>query len=299
MLRLNLLLLLIFTMSNAFGANKLQVFVSVLPQKFFVEQVAGELVDVEALVTPGQSPATYNPTPKQIQKLAAAAVFFRTGVPYENAWLPRIKAANPDLKIIDARTVTPLLVMSEHDHDDAHDDEHAHDEHDAHQDEPAESPDPHLWTNPINVIAQAKQIRDFLIAYLPKHQAQLSANTSLFIEQLQNLDQQINKQLAPLTNRRFMVFHPSWAYFADRYDLHQVSVEREGKEPGARSLAHLIDQAQRENIKVIFIQPQFSQKAAQTIARAINGQVEVIDPLAEDYLQNLAKVADLLARQLQ
>ena len=263
-------------------ADKLQVFVSVLPQQYFVKQVGGERIDVEALVLPGQSPATYNPTTKQIQRLASARLFFRTGVPYEDAWLKRIQSTNPKMIIVDARDNIPLLEM--HGHDDHHH---------------GDNSDPHIWTSPANVIIQTEQIRDQLSLIDPAGKNYYTENARVFIHQLQELDDAIRAKLAPLKQRSFMVFHPSWGYFAGHYGLEQISVEKEGKEPGARSISRLIEEAREEQIKVIFIQPQFSQRIAQTIAHAIDGRVVVIDPLAENYLENLQFVSDQLIEHLQ
>ena len=99
----------------------------------------------------------------------------------------------------------------------------------------------------------------------------------------------------PLRSRRFMVFHPAWGYFADTYGLTQIAIEQEGKEPGARALTALIEQARAKQVRVIFVQPQFNRKTAQRLAAAIGGRVEPIDPLAENYIDNLRRVARLIA----
>ena len=113
------------------------------------------------------------------------------------------------------------------------------------------------------------------------------------------LDRELHALLDPLPNRGFMVFHPAWGYFADSYGLAQVPIEHEGKEPGARALAALIDQANRENIKVVFVQPQFDKRSATQVARAIGGAVVAVDPLAADYVDNLRRVGREFAQALQ
>ena len=92
-------------------------------------------------------------------------------------------------------------------------------------------------------------------------------------------------------NRKFLVFHPAWGYFADRYGLEQVAIEYQGKEPGAKAVARIISMAQKEGISVIFVQPQFDQRLARQIADSIEGQVIVVDPLSSNYINNMRAVA--------
>ena len=105
--------------------------------------------------------------------------------------------------------------------------------------------------------------------------------------------------LDPLPNREFLVSHPAWGYFADNYRLIQVPIEREGKQPGPRSLAALIDQAKRQNIKSVFVQPQFDKRQARQVAKAIDGVVIAVDPLAADYINNMRRVGLEFAGALQ
>ncbi len=259
---------------SAQEAGITRVVVSVLPQKTFVERVGGDHVQVVAMVRPGHNPATYHPTPRQISQLASADLYVRTGVPFEEAWMQRFRAVNPGMRVLDARDGGPLRAHEAHDH--------------------GGDSDPHVWTSPLLVEGMASRIRDELIALAPLHRRDFEENYVAFSAELVELDQEIRTLLADLSTRRFMVFHPAWGYFAEAYDLVQVAIEREGKEAGARGLAALITQATQENVKVIFVQPQFNPRAAEQVARAIGGRVESIDPLAAAYADNLRRVARLI-----
>lgn len=264
-------------------AEPLSVFVSVLPQKTFVEKVGGNHVEVRALVRPGHSPATYDPTPEQISALASARLYVRTGVPFENAWMERIRSANPSLKVLDARDGIDMRTF-------------AHGEHGHGDGESSElEQDPHIWTSPPLVARMAGNIRDALTELDPEHGEDYSRNHDAFAGELAALDGEIRTLLAAAKSRWFMVYHPAWGYFADTYGLTQVPIENEGKEPGARRIAGLIDQARREGVRVIFVQPQFNRKSAQQIAHAIGGRVVAIDPLSPDYVDNLREVARQIA----
>ncbi len=269
------------------GARPLRVFVSVLPQKTFVERLGGERVQVEVMVRPGDSPHTYEPTPRQVAALADADLYVAVGGTFEDAWMGRIRSANPHMAIVNTGEGLDLRAMQAHDHDR---DEEVAPEGGRHQ-----SKDPHLWTSPTLVGQMAARIRDALLALDPAQGPFYAANYASFTAELEDLDRDIRAQLAGLSDRRFMVFHPSWGYFADTYGLIQVPIEHEGKEPGPKALVALIEQARREQVKVIFVQPQFSRKAAAQVAAAIDGRVEVMDPLAPDYSANLRRVAAVLA----
>jgi zinc transport system substrate-binding protein len=265
----------------------LKVFVSVLPLETFVERLGGERVAVEVMVPPGHSPATYEPTPRQMADLADAELYVRVGVPFERAWMDRIEAINPAMVVLDARDGIALRLHAGHEHEiGAHDPGQATEE--------AEL-DPHVWTSPRLVAPMAAGIRDALIRLDPMHRDLFEDNYRGLVADLSALDRDLQKLLQPLEHRRFMVFHPAWGYFAEAYGLEQVAIERAGKEPGAKALAALIGQARREGVKVIFVQPQFNRRAAEQVARAIGGRVETIDPLAPDYFANLRRAAALIA----
>ena len=281
MLRFRVLLLSVLLLPPAgLASDRLLIFASVVPIKTFVERIGGAQVEVRAMVQPGQSPATYDPTPRQVADLARADLYVRVGVPFEKAWMERIRSANPRVPVLDARDGVELRKHE------AGDDDHDHDR---------DALDPHVWTSPLSVKVIAANIRDALIEIDPVHRADYEANHATFDAELDALDAEIRGLLADLPVRRFLVYHPAWGYFASTYDLTQVAIEREGKEPGARALASLIDQARREEARVIFVQPQFNRRSAEQVARAIGGRVEAIDPLAADYVDNLRRVARLIA----
>lgn len=266
--------------AGATSPAPLQVFVSILPQKDFVERVAGRRAEVSVLVGPGQSPATYEPTPRQMARLASARIYFRIGVPFETAWLERIRAANPGLAIVDTAAGIPRRPVEV---------------------APGGPPvaggleDPHVWTDPARVKVMARAIRDALTRLDPMSAEEYARNEAGFEADLDALDAEIRSLLSAAAGRTFLVFHPSWGYFADAYGLRQIPVESEGKEPGPRSLASVIERARALGIRVVFVQEQFSRRTAEVIARQIGGRVVAVDPLAEDFQANLRRVATALA----
>jgi zinc transport system substrate-binding protein len=281
-------LILTGALFGASAAEPLRVFVSVLPQKTFVEKVGGDRVRVEAMVQPGDSPHTYDPTPRQVAALSQADLYVAIGGTFEDAWMGRILGVNPRMQVLDTGEGIALRRLEAHEDADGHDA--------CHHDQDHGASDPHLWTSPPLVKQMVPRIRDALSGLDPANAALYAANAAAFADELDALDRDIRARLAGAAGSRFMVYHPAWGYFADTYGLIQIPIEREGKEPGPRALAALIDQARRDGVRVIVVQPQFSRKAAAKVAVAIGGRVEVMDNLAPDYAANLRRVADALAR---
>lgn len=277
----------------ALAGKRIPVFVSIAPQKYFVQQIGKDLVNVHVMVQPGASPHIYEPKPRQMAALSTTRLYFTIGVPFEDVWLKKITGANPELKIVHTDHGIEKIPMAAHHHHEEelahHDDEAGHhdDEHDEHA-----SRDPHIWLSPALVKIQARAIRDALQASDPAHRADYAANYAKFTADIDRLDSDLRKIFAGKQGLRFMVFHPSWGYFAKDYHLKQVPIEIEGKNPKPAQLKELIEHAREDGIRIVFVQPQFSIQSAKLIAREIGGQVAYADPLAQDWLANLRSVAE-------
>jgi len=288
------LAVMLLTCTSVSAQTPLKVHVSILPQKYFVERIAGKLAMVDVLVKPGKSPATYSPTPDQIRSLAAADVYFRIGVPFENGFMYKLESLAPNIKLVDCRQGIQMRRMAEHVHDhgtEGHDEAHGTHEKTA-------GKDPHIWMSPLLVKHQAGIILETLQALDPDNAAVFNENYNGFIRDLDMLHQDLSELLAPYKGAALFVFHPAFGYFADTYGMHQIAVETMGKAPKGKDLATIIKRAKKENAKVIFVQPQFDSNAAGAIASALNGHVVSIDPLAYDYLANMQSIARVITRNL-
>jgi len=271
--------------------------VSIAPQEYLVRRLAGPAARVEILVPPGQSPETYEVTPRQMQALATARVFFRIGVPAEDALLPRIQRNHPGLKVVDTREGIALLDMEEAASRAASEaagqqaaaaTEHgAHDPDPGHGEEAEEEPshqhhhegkDPHIWLDPAALQTQARLMARELKALDPARAAEIDAALAALLAELESLDARLAERLRPFAGRSFYVFHPAYGYFAHRYGLRQRAIEREGKSPGARYVDALIEDMRREGVRVIFTQPQFSTRAAPAMAAATGAALAAAAP---------------------
>lgn len=270
------------------GASMAQmhVMVSIPPQVYFVEQLGGDLVTVESMLPPGGFPHTYEPTPKQMRQLSKATMYVRIHVEFEDAWWEKIAAVNPKMLVVD--TLEGIERLESDMHHEQHGD--VHDHHDG---------DPHIWLSPQLVKQQVMTICEGLIRIDPDNAETYRSRQDAFLQQIDTLNQEIQTQLTNLSSRTFLVFHPSWSYFARDYNLEQVAIEVEGKEPSVAEMTQLVTLAKDHNIRVIFVQPQTSRRSAETIARQIGATVEVLDPLAQDWSENMRHVANTLAKTLR
>ena len=264
------------------GQPRVNVLVSIIPQKFFVKKIGADRVTVEAMVRPGANPATYEPKPSQMSALAGADIYFAIGVLFEKTWMPKIGAASPRMKIVHTQQGIEKIPMASflNPKTPDHQKKHRHG-----------TLDPHIWLSPPLVKRQAINIYHALVEADPLHRDQYEVNYRRFVRELEDLDTHLRHTFADQQGLEFMVFHPSWGYFAQAYGLRQVPVEVEGKTPKPRQLKRLIEHARDRGIHLIFVQPQFSRKSADLIAQAVSARVVEADPLAEDWEQNLRRQA--------
>jgi zinc transport system substrate-binding protein len=260
--------------------SPLTIVVSIPPQKYFVERVGGDRVEVSVLLPPGSSPATYEPRPNQLQSISGADAYVRIRVPFENAIWERIQSVNPEMAVVDLTENIDRVDIATRKPGNSS----------AAADAPRH-PDPHIWLSPPLVRQQAQTIYEALVALDPAGEATYANNLEQFQADIDQLNQTIEDSLANVESRSFMVFHPAWGYFADAYGLEMIPIEVGGNEPSAAELSQLIQEAQAKEIEVVFAQPQFSTEDAETIARDIRGEVILINPIAEDWLSNLQQVA--------
>ncbi|MFT4901805.1 MAG: zinc transport system substrate-binding protein [Lentimonas sp.] len=279
--------ILVLVVCGAWGAlTAAEVWVSILPQKYFVEAIGGEFVSVEVLVRPGQSPELYAPSAAQLARVAKADAYISIGVPVEYRILPRIAANMPDVRILQTAELPEAAYHEHHNHDDSGACVHG-------------DVDPHVWMNPLWVAGTALQVQQLLGELVPEHAAEFAANAADFVARLRQLDEALLAQLQPYAGRAFYINHPSLGHFAARYGLTQLSIEHAGSAPSARRVADLVKQAKAEKVSVIFTQPEFGRSGATVLAQALGVDVIEINPLSESYFQNMRAIADHLERSFQ
>ncbi|GIU00005.1 cation ABC transporter substrate-binding protein [Sulfurovum sp. TSL6] len=281
---------LLFLLSTTYIFSNINAVVSILPVQTFVKAIGGDKVDVSLMVQPGNSPHTYEPKPSQMVEISKADLYFAIDVEFEDVWLPKFQNLNPQMQVIDLADNIKKIEMHKHQCDE----EEHHSEHEEKHDHEGE--DPHIWTAPANVKSIAQNIYNALKKEDPENKNYYKKNLDLFVASIDETDRQIIHLLSSLEDtRKFMVFHPSWGYFAQAYNLEQIAVEVEGKEPKPKELIHLLKEAKEEKVKAIFTQPEFSDTVAQIIAKELQIPVVKVSPLAPNWSENLISIAKVIA----
>ncbi len=272
-INLIILTLILLTGSSVNATEKpLSIFVSIPPQAYFVEQIAGEKAVVNILASKGENPESYAPKPDTIIKLQKTDMLFTIGVPFEKRLLKKIKASFKNIDIIDTVKGISLRKMDGGTED-----------------------DPHTWLSPLLVKHQAQIITEALCNANKAEDKMYRNNLKMFLDKLNRIDLKIKKTLKPFAGETIFVFHPAFGYFTDQYQLKQKAIQISGKAPKGAALSNFIKEAKKQKIRIIFLQPQFDKQAASKIAKAINGTVVFLDPLAKDYIKNLEDIADKIA----
>ena len=248
--------------------KKINIIVSILPQVEFAKNIGKDEVSVSAMIPPGFSPAAYEPSVEQLKKLSEANLYIRIGhIPFEKAQMKKLADLNPEMKIVDSSEGIKIYEN-----------------------------DPHIWLSPRLVKIQVENIYLALAKTDPENKDFYEKNKNEYLVRLDNLDIELQNAFSGMQGKKILVFHPAFGYLAKDYGFEQIAIEIEGKEPSVENLADVINLAKKEDIKTIFVQKQFSQKSAEAIAQQIDGIVIPLDPLAEDYIENLREIGEEMGR---
>ena len=278
--------------------SKIDIAVSIVPQETFVKAVGGDLVHIVTMIPQGYSPANYAPTPKQMAEFSESEIYFSIGVAAEESnILGRVDELNSDIKIVSmnekVKEVFPERIMEE---DVNHEDDE--DEHDEHQHEHS-GRDPHIWLSPKRVKVMIECIKDELIEISPNNKAIFEINASKYITELDKVDKEIKELLKDKEIKSFIIYHPSFGYFAEEYGLNMIAIEEGGKKATAKSIEKVISKAKSENIKVIFYQDEFDSGQAEIVANEIDGITVNVSALDGEYIKNLKNIALKFKEALQ
>lgn len=284
--RLLSVLLLIAALISAVGCNaasdtasknsKKLIAVSIQPQITFVQKLCGDEYEVFAMIPPGASPETYEPTPKEMKKLESASVYFSIGVPAEENYTA--SATQSGIRRVELHTQVEKLYPELLDE---------------------EGRDPHIWLSPKRVKAMVNVIESTLTTLNSANADKYKANAAAYVNELDGLDNEITELFKQKKRNTFIVYHPSYGYFADDYGLEMCALEEHGKETTAKRIAEVADFAEKENIKYIFYQTEASERQPQAFAEEIGGTAVGLEPLAADYTGSLLETAQKIAEALK
>jgi zinc transport system substrate-binding protein len=261
------------------------VFVSILPEKYFADKIAGGLYKVEVMVPPGVGPETYSPTPKQMKKLGVSDAYFAIGyLGFESDLMPKLSSLNPEMKLFNISKGINLIEEKEEKHED-----HVH----------LHGVDPHVWSSPKEAQTIAKNICDGMIQIDPKNKENYLKNLQDLAAEINKVDSTVTAILAPVRGEKFVIFHPALGYFARDYGLEQYSIEFEGKIPSPKHMQELIDEARKGKITSVLIQKEFEKRNAEIVAQELGARLIQIDPLDYNWPKQMISIASSMASSPQ
>lgn len=273
-----MLKMLLLSLLCVFAFSKPIVSVSIPPQAFFVEKIAKDSVEINILISPNSNEHNVEFKPAVIKNLEKSKIYFLANLELEKILESKFKNTLKSVKIVNINDGISLLENDEHEHD---------------------KNDPHTWLDPILVKTQAQNIYKALSQTFPQNKDFYAKNLENFLKELDDLNLTIKTNLQNIKNREFIVYHPSWGYFAKRYNLIQIPVEIDGKEPKIKDLQKLIKTAKEHDIKVIFIQSGFPENSVKTLSKELDAKIVFINHLAKDWDKELLKTIQALKMALE
>jgi zinc transport system substrate-binding protein len=288
-----LLSILIASCSNTAKNNegKPVVTVSLLPQKYWVDRLASDFVETNVMVVAGAGHSTYEPTPEQMRKITKSDIYFKIGhIDFEYTWMKKFMDSNPAMKVVDLSEGFDLshveAIPCTHDHGHGTQEHHHH------------GVDPHIWLNPPMVKEMVEKIAQHLRTLVPEKAGIIREREKRFLIEIDSLDNYITERLASIENRKFLLFHPALTWYAYNYNLEQIVIEVDGKEPSPSKMKEIVQRVKSENIKVVLIQNEFPFERALAIAKETNAEVFQIKPLDYNWLSNMFEMTDIVEKAL-
>lgn len=261
--------------------------VTIEPQRYFAEKIAGDLFQINCVTPAGQSPETYDPTPQQMVQISQSQAYFRIGeIGFEQAWMKNLQSQNPDMVVFDLSEGMELIKNEE----EAHEEGEAHHHHHHHG-----SVDPHIWTSISGARVIAQNTCQAFIKLDPENQEIYRAGYQRLIEEIDSTEAEMKQLLQPLAGAAFIIYHPALTYFAREFDLKQLCIELDGKEPSPAQLKQLLEAATQSGAKVVFVQQEFDQKNAELIAKETGCRLVTINPLSYNWHDEMIRLATILA----
>ncbi len=264
--------------------NKNHIIVSILPQNHMVSQLVPDNFEITTMITKGNSPATYAPTPGQIKDISDASLYIQIGnIGFENAWIDRFKELNNNLIIENSSKGIDFIHGEDYIHGD-----HVHEG----------GIEPHIWTSPKTMIQVLVNTKEILVNNYPQFRDSIELNYKNLENNLKNIDSVYTYTLNSYKNKGFLIFHPAYTYLARDYNIIQTSIEHNGKEPSVKWIKEIIQKAKSENIKAIFVQKEFDKRNAEIISKELDIDIIEVSPLSEDYETEMKSLLEKLKNTL-
>lgn len=286
----NVSIFLVFASLLVFGGcssseERNYIAVTIEPQRYFAEKIAGDKFMVHTVVPAGQSPETYDPTPQQVVRISKSRAYLQIGhIGFEQAWMSHIRDNNPQIQVFDLSEGF-ALIMDSTDSDEGGLHSHHH----------PGGMDPHIWSSISGARAIVGNILKAFVTLDKDNEPYYRQNYDNLMAEIDETERIIQQKLSPLTNRIFIIYHPSLTYFANEFDLRQLCIETDGKEPSTAQLKELVDISKEYHVHVVFVQQEFDRKNAERIAKETNCRLVRINPQNYYWSDELISIANALA----
>lgn len=265
---IGILLLMLVGCEHAPQHKARQITVTIEPLRYFTEQIAGDNFQVNTMVPKGGNPETYEPTPQQMIQLAKSDLYIKVGnIGFERIWMSKLKQNAPHTLIIDSSYGIELVRTGQNIND------------------------PHTWMSTKNAIQIARNIYQALAKIDKKNNAYYQENLDKLLQKIDTTDQQIRNLLAKKTSRAFLIYHPALTYFAHDYQLQQIPIEINGREPSASQLKETIQTAKALHVKTFFIQKEFASRQTLLISKSMGVDTTTINPLSAHWQEQMLLIA--------
>jgi zinc transport system substrate-binding protein len=262
--------------------DRIPVVTSIAPHAWLIRAVGGDRVAVTVLVPPGADPHTFEPLPSDMRTVSEAQVYFTAGLPFEDAWLERISGSCPGLSVVSLQSGLPLVPVEGHGTHGAGDPSETH-------------MDPHTWMSPELVKQQVLVVERTLASLDPSSSSSFHDLGSSLEEDIDSLQVRMHAVLDPLSQRAFLVLHPSYGYFADEFGLEQIAIEVDGSEPTPSEMAAIASVARERSLGFVIASPQFSTRTAEALATELGIPVVIHDPLRGDWMAGMEDLALIIS----
>lgn len=248
-----------------------KITVTIEPLRYFTEQIAGEKFVVNTMGPQGGNPETYEPTAQQMVKLAESDLYIKVGnIGFERTWMKKLSQNAPHTIIIDSSEGIEL----------------AHSSHGV--------TDPHTWMSTNNAKQIARNIYEALVSINARDSASYRRNYEALIDTIEATDMRLREQLTRDKSQAFLIDHPALTYFARDYELLQIPVEEEGREPSAAQLKKTIQLAKDKKVKVMFVQKQFETRSTKIVSQEVGAETIAINPLSHNWSEEMVSIAKKL-----
>ena len=273
-------LVLFLTACSNRPAQENRIMVTIEPQRYFARQLVDTLFKIVTMVPPGSSPESYDPTPREMVQLARSKAYFCIGhIGFENVWLDKLKSNHPGVLFFDNSQGIALITGS-----------HQHETEDS-----GDAVDPHTWSSPRQARIIVENMFTALSEIDPERIDFYQEKRERLLSEIEETDRIVSAYLEHSSQKAFIIYHPALTYLARDYGLTQYAIEMDGKEPSPEQLRQLVDFAQKESIRTVFIQQEFDRKNAEIIAKETGCRIEVINPLSYRWSEEIIRIAKILS----